>query len=46
MVEKLIVEKFPLIPFYVRVTAVFDDLKIACDPLLALPDAAQDGGSQ
>ena len=37
--EKLVVEKFPLLPSYVGVTAVCDDLKVTCDPQVALPVA-------
>ena len=37
--EKLVVEQFPLMPYYVGVTAVCDDLKVICDPQVALPVA-------
>ena len=37
--EKLVVEKFPLMPSYVGITAVSDDLKITCDPHATLPVA-------
>jgi hypothetical protein len=37
--EKLVAEQFPLMPSYVGVTAVCDDLKVTCDPQLALPVA-------
>ena len=37
--EKLVVEQFPLMPSYVGVTAVCDDLKVICDPQVALPVA-------
>jgi hypothetical protein len=37
--EKLLVEQFPLMPSYVGVTAVCDDLKVICDPQVALPVA-------
>ncbi len=30
-VEKLVAEQFPLMPSYVGVTAVYDDLKVTCD---------------
>ena len=36
-VEKLVAEQLPLMPSYVGVTAVCDDLKVTCDPQLALP---------
>jgi hypothetical protein len=34
--EKLVAEQFPLMPSYIGVTAVCDDLKVTCDPQLAL----------
>ena len=34
--EKLVAGQFPLMPSYVGVTAVCDDLKVTCDPQLAL----------
>ena len=37
--EKLVVKQFSLMPSYVGVTAVCDDLKVICDPQVALPVA-------
>ena len=37
--KKLVAAQFPLMPSYVGVTAVCDDLKFTCDPQLALPVA-------
>ena len=38
-VERVVAEHFPLMPSYVGVTAVCDDLKVICDPQLAYPVA-------
>ena len=35
----MVVERFPLMPSYVGITAVCDDLKVTCDPQLAHPVA-------
>ena len=35
--ERVVNENFPLMPSYVGVTAICDDLQITCDPQLALP---------